>query len=146
VPVGRRWLERPRPIVDDELIDAAAAFVSSWSPTPAPTWVTWVPSARRPDLVADLAQRLAQRLGLPVVPAVTKVRVNRPQRDMSNSAQQVNNLGAAFEISSAVVDEPVLLVDDTVSSRWTLTMVGSQLRQAGCPAVHPFALADTGGG
>jgi len=132
--------------VDDELIDAAAAFVSSWSPTPAPTWVTWVPSARRPDLVADLAQRLAQRLGLPVVPAVTKVRVNRPQRDMSNSAQQVNNLGAAFEISSAVVDEPVLLVDDTVSSRWTLTMVGSQLRQAGCPAVHPFALADTGGG
>ena len=40
----------------------------------------------------------------------------------------------------------MLLVDDTVSSRWTLTMVGSQLRQAGCPAVLPFVLTDTGGG
>ena len=65
---------------------------------------------------------------------------------MANSAQQVNNVGAAFEIAADLPDGPVLLVDDTVSSQWTLTMVGSQLRQAGCPAVHPFALTDTGGG
>jgi ATP-dependent DNA helicase RecQ len=133
-------------LFDDELIEAAAAFVAAWSPDPTPTWITWVPSARRGDPVADLAARLGQRLGLPVVDAVTKVRVNKPQRDMANSAQQVNNVGAAFEVAAELPDGPVLLVDDTVSSRWTLTMVGSQLRRAGCPGVLPFALTDTGGG
>jgi ATP-dependent DNA helicase RecQ len=133
-------------LFDDELLDAAAAFVSTWSPEPAPTWLTWVPSARPGDPVADLAHRLGERLGLPVVTAVRKVRTNKPQGEMANSAQQVNNLGAAFEIAPDLPDGPVLLVDDTVASRWTLTMVGSQLRQAGSPAVLPFALTDTGGG
>jgi ATP-dependent DNA helicase RecQ len=39
----------------------------------------------------------------------------------------------------------VLLVDDTVDSKWTLTVVGAALREAGCEAVHPFALAKTSG-
>jgi ATP-dependent DNA helicase RecQ len=37
----------------------------------------------------------------------------------------------------------VLLVDDLVDSGWTLTMVARLLRQAGAPAVYPFALAVT---
>ena len=130
---------------DDELIDAAAAFVTAWGPAPAPTWLTWVPSRRAPNLVADLARRLGERLELPVVEALTKFRETTPQRQMANSAQQVNNVGGAFETTDEVRDGPVLLVDDTVASRWTLTTVGSLLRQAGCPTVHPFVLADTAG-
>ena len=130
---------------DDELLDAAGAFVSTWAPGPAPTWVTWVPSLRNPTGNAELAQRLGERLGLPAVAAITKFRETKPQRQMANSAQQVNNVGGAFEVPGPLPDGPVLLVDDTVSSRWTLTTVGSLLRQAGCPAVHPFVLADTSG-
>ena len=130
---------------DDELVDAAATFVSAWRPTPAPTWVTWVPSLRRPTANPRLAQALAARLGLPAVDVVTKFRETKPQRQMANSAQQVNNVGGAFEVPGPLPDGPVLLVDDTVASRWTLTTVGSLLRQAGCPAVHPFVLADTSG-
>lgn len=36
---------------------------------------------------------------------------------------------------------PVLLVDDLADSRWILTVAGRLLRQAGVPAVLPFALA-----
>ena len=41
---------------------------------------------------------------------------------------------------------PVLLVDDLVDSGWTLTWAGSLLRGAGSGPVHPFALAEAGGG
>jgi ATP-dependent DNA helicase RecQ len=39
----------------------------------------------------------------------------------------------------------VLLVDDTVDTRWTLTEVAALLRDAGAEAVHPYVLADTVG-
>jgi ATP-dependent DNA helicase RecQ len=36
---------------------------------------------------------------------------------------------------------PVLLVDDLVDSRWTMTVAGRALRRAGAGSVLPFALA-----
>jgi ATP-dependent DNA helicase RecQ len=39
----------------------------------------------------------------------------------------------------------VLLVDDLVDSRWTLTVAGSLLRGAGSGPVLPFALAEARG-
>jgi ATP-dependent DNA helicase RecQ len=40
----------------------------------------------------------------------------------------------------AVLHGPVLLVDDLVDSRWTVTVAGRLLRTAGSDAVLPFAL------
>jgi ATP-dependent DNA helicase RecQ len=37
--------------------------------------------------------------------------------------------------------EPVLLVDDLVDSRWTLTVVGAALLEADSAPVSPFVLA-----
>jgi ATP-dependent DNA helicase RecQ len=125
----------------DELVDAAARLVGSWAPDPVPAWVTCVPSTRRPALVADVAERLADALGLPFVPALTKVGANRSQREMDNSAQQVLNVHDAFALAGEVPSGPVLLVDDTVVSRWTLTVVGGLLREHGVEAVHPLVLA-----
>ncbi|HRA07635.1 MAG TPA: recombinase RecQ, partial [Propionicimonas sp.] len=39
---------------------------------------------------------------------------------------------------------PVLLVDDLVDSRWTLTVAARLLRSAGAASVLPFALAAVG--
>ena len=44
-------------------------------------------------------------------------------------------------VPRAVGSGPVLLVDDLVDSRWTLTVAGSLLRGAGSGPVYPFALA-----
>lgn len=133
---------------DDELVAAAAELVRErWHPEPYPQWVTAVPSLRRPKLVSDLAARLAAKLGLPYVNAITKSAFTSEQKTMQNSVKQVNNLRGAFEIEkSRIVRGPVLLVDDIVDSRWTMTYIGGMLRNAGVPSVYPFALATANNG
>ncbi len=116
-----------------------------WCPEPPPTWVTFVPSHRHPELVPDFARRLAEALGLPCQDVVVRVRDTSPQKVMRNSHQQFRNVAEAFAVAGLVPDGPVLLVDDVVDSRWTLTIIGQKLREAGSGEVYPFALADTGG-
>ena len=64
---------------------------------------------------------------------------------MRNSAQQYGNVRGAYEIPASIPSGPVLLVDDVVDSRWTMTAVGWKLLEAGAGSVFPFALADTAG-
>ena len=90
----------------------------------------------------DFARRLADRLGLPFAACIAKAAANRPQQELRNSFQQARNLDGVFAVDREQMPAgPVLLVDDTVDSRWTLTVIGALLRQAGCPAVFPLALA-----
>jgi ATP-dependent DNA helicase RecQ len=60
---------------------------------------------------------------------------------MENSSQQYANVAGAFEIAARPPPGPVLLVDDITDSRWTLTVIGVALREAGSGPVHPFVLA-----
>jgi ATP-dependent DNA helicase RecQ len=124
-----------------ELVEAAADLARSTLAHPPATWVAWVPSLRRPGPVAGLAAGIAASLGLPVVPAVVKVQEAAPQRTAANSAQQLANVRTAFSVEGPLPPGPALLVDDTVESGWTLTVVAAALRRAGCPAVLPLVLA-----
>jgi ATP-dependent DNA helicase RecQ len=81
-------------------------------------------------------------LSLSFVPTVRKTRTTQPQEEMENSWQQTRNLDGAFHIASwDGMAGPVLLVDDLVDSRWTLTIVTALLRQAGAGPVFPLTLA-----
>jgi len=51
----------------DVLISACVEMMQTWSPDPAPKWVTCIPSLNHPELVPDFAARLAKSLGLPFV-------------------------------------------------------------------------------
>ena len=63
---------------------------------------------------------------------------------MENSAFQYKNAFNSFQVKQGVaIPEKVLLVDDLVDSRWTLTACGFYLMEKGCKEVYPFALADT---
>jgi ATP-dependent DNA helicase RecQ len=107
-------------------------------------WVTCVPSHRHAGLVPDFARRLARELELPFVDCIRKVRETEPQKTRQNSVQQVHNLDRAFDVDQNTVRAgQVLLIDDMVDSRWTFTVLGFKLRQAGSGPVLPFALADT---
>jgi ATP-dependent DNA helicase RecQ len=128
-----------------ELLDAAAELVADWGPEPAPEWVTCVPSFRQPELVPRFAEQLAARLGLPFVAAVGKREERAPQREQQNSAHQRQNIEGAFEVVAAHPTGPVLLVDDLVDSRWTLTDIGRALRRDGVELVHPLVLASATG-
>jgi len=127
----------------DELVDASARLIMrKWKPSPRPQWVTSVPSLRHPHLVSRFAFRLAKALHLPYRPALVKERETPPQKEMQNSAQQAANIVSALTVdTSKVMPGPVLLVDDIVDSRWTFTVCGILLREAGSDIVYPFALA-----
>ncbi len=129
--------------VPEPLVEAALSLLRLWSPSPAPTWVTWVPTTKG-DMLVEFAHTLAERLGVPVVGALERVRPARPQHEMANSCQQARNVAGAF----AVVDVrpgPVLLIDDLVDSRWTLAVAAAQLRSAGSGPVFPLAWAEAFG-
>ncbi len=131
----------------DELVAAAKDMVSQrWCPTPAPQWVTCVPSLQHPELVPDFARRLAKALGLSFHPVIHKVRANDPQKLQNNRFHQCSNLDGVFDIVGAVPHTPVLLVDDVCDSGWTLTVLAALLKRKGSGDVYPLALASTSTG
>ena len=129
----------------DELVAACVKMIHEWNPQPAPTWVTCVPSLRHPDLVPNFAQRVAAALGLPFYKVLEKTD-NRPeQKTMANSTQQARNIDGSLALNDQSVPHgPVLLIDDMVDSRWTLTVSAWLLRRGGSGEVWPMALSQTG--
>jgi ATP-dependent DNA helicase RecQ len=131
---------------DELLVDASADLIARrWRPEPSPAWVASVPSLRHPELVPAFARRLAAALDLPYQDAIAKIGETEPQTAMQNSVQQHANVLGAFDVRDDVPAGPVLLVDDLVDSRWTITAVAGLLLAAGAGPVFPFALADAAG-
>jgi ATP-dependent DNA helicase, recQ family len=129
----------------DELVTAFVEMIQDWNPQPAPTWVTCVPSLRHPDLVPNFAQRIAQELGLSFKQLIVKTKETAEQKTMANSNLQARNLDGAFSLSHLPPQGAVLLIDDMVDSRWTLTICAYLLKKHGSGAVFPAALAQTSG-
>ena len=128
----------------DELVGATADMIQQrWKPNPAPQWVCCVPSRNHPELVPDFARRLASRLDLPFVDAVSKIKDNQQQKEQQNRFHQCRNLDGAFKVTQLRQGQPVLLVDDIVDSGWTLTVIAALLQQAGSGLVYPIALASS---
>ena len=132
--------------VAEDLVVACTSLIQEWNPQPAPTWVTCIPSLRDPALVPEFAERLAQRLGLPFQAVIRRTIDRPPQQTMQNSMQQAHNLDGSFELTATLPEGPVLLVDDTVDSRWTMTVAAWLLRSHGSGEVYPMALATMGPG
>ena len=126
---------------DDELVAALVQLIRKEQLSPSPTWVTCIPSLRRPRLVPDMAERVARSLGLPFLPVVVATKQRPEQKTMENSHFQGVNVDGVFEIRGQVPSGSVLLLDDIVDSRWTLTMAAWLLRSAGAGPVVPFTLA-----
>lgn len=131
----------------DDLVEACVKMIREWSPRPAPKWVTCVPSLRHPQLVPDFARRLGDALGLSFHMVLARTD-NRPeQKTMANSTQQARNVDGSLALGNQPMPRgPVLLVDDMVDSRWTLTVAAWLLRRGGSGEVWPVALSQAGHG
>jgi ATP-dependent DNA helicase RecQ len=106
-------------------------------------YLTWVPSFRS-GIVKDFAIRLAARLKIACIELLRKVDGTYQQKQMENSTYQCLNALRSFSLTPcAMPPEKILLIDDLVDSRWTFTVCGYYLTQAGCKEVYPFALADS---
>ena len=131
----------------EELVTACETLVRRWNPQPSPTWVTCVPSLRHPQLVPDFARQLADRLGLPFSVVLAKTDERPEQKTMANSVQQARNIDGSLSMCENLIRSgSVLLIDDMVDSRWTMTIASWLLRSNGSGVVFPLALALTGRG
>jgi ATP-dependent DNA helicase RecQ len=106
-----------------------------------------VPSRRRPQLVTGVAQGLARLGRLPNQGELSLAHGGPTGGPGGNSAFRLAALHDRFTVGPDLAGRlaglagPVLLVDDLVDSRWTVTVAGAVLRRAGAPGVLPFALA-----
>ena len=128
----------------DELVEAAYKFLERHCTEWGIQCITSVPSKRRPNLVRDFAILLAKRLGKPYKDSIEKTNDSAEQKTMNNGFNQFNNANNSFQVCMPL-NENVLLVDDMVDSRWTLTVCSYKLIKAGAEKVYVFALANTSG-
>ena len=129
----------------DDLVDACRKLIEKWNPQPVPEYVTCIPSQRHPDLVPDFARRLAESLHLPFKQVLIKTEDRPEQKTMANSSQQARNIDGSLAMRGEVLpDRPLLLIDDMIDSRWTVTVATWLLRSNGSGQVWPLALAQVG--
>lgn len=106
------------------------------------THICCVPSLRS-ELVKDFAIRVAEALKLEFEDILKKTSAQQ-QKEMENSAHQCANAYQSFFIKENVtVPRNILLIDDIVDSKWTFTVCGYRLMEAGAENIYPFALADS---
>ncbi|MBR7742876.1 ATP-dependent DNA helicase RecQ [Phycicoccus sp. BSK3Z-2] len=150
------WGQRLREVLatdapaSPELLRACVSVLAGWDWIERPVGVVAVPSRTRPQLVSSLAEGLAEIGRLRPLGTLDLVH-DGPTGEMGgNSAYRLTGVWDRLAVGpdlAAALDGcpgPVLLVDDVVSSRWTLTVAGRALRRAGAPGVLPFALAVDG--
>ncbi|GAA0429945.1 RecQ family ATP-dependent DNA helicase [Leifsonia naganoensis] len=126
-----------------ELLAACIRVLADWDWAERPAAVVAMPSRRRPVFVESLARGLADVGRLPFLGSLA-LRGGGPTGDPGgNSAFRLAAVWDRFGAEGLDVPNgrPVLLVDDLVDSRWTITVAGRALLAAGASAVLPFAAA-----
>ena len=147
-PAVRDALQSEDATVPDQLMQAAVRVLAEWDWDRRPAVVVSVPSARHPQRVGSLAEGLARIGQLPYVGTLQWQSGGPTGSPEANSAFRLAGLLDRFavpeDIASRIRGAVVLLVDDEVVSRWTMTVTARELRSAGAEAVLPFALGMRG--
>ena len=132
--------------VSDDLLGGCVRVLADWDWAERPVAVVAMPSRR-----AAAARRLRRRgiagLGrLPLLGALDLADGGPDGAAGGNSAYRLagvwGRFGVGAELAKALAEAPgpVLLVDDLVDSRWTMTVAARELRRHGADSVLPFAL------
>ena len=150
------WGQRLREVlredapISPELLRACVPVLAEWGWAQRPVGVVAMPSRSHPRLVGSLAAGLAEIGRLPLLGALD-LDHGGPTGEMGgNSAYRLAGtwervvVGPDLAAALTSAGGPVLLVDDVVSTRWTMTVAGRALRLGGAPGVLPFALAVDG--
>ncbi|GAB3569760.1 RecQ family ATP-dependent DNA helicase [Spelaeicoccus albus] len=137
--------------IDGGMLRAVVTVLADWDWQTRPAGVVAMPSRGHPQLIDSLARGLAEIGRLPYLGALDYAADGPSGETGGNSAYRLAAVWGQFAVGNelqAAVDRldgaPLLLVDDLVDSRWTLTIAGRTLLQAGSGPVLPLALAMRG--
>lgn len=166
------WGNRLRPMlspqapdepVPDDVTKAVVGVLADWAKGPGgwasgspdaqsrPVGVVTMASHGRPRLVQSLGARIAEVGRLPLLGSIEYAPGHEAaQVSRSNSAQRLKALDGALVVppglaaTLAQAQGPVLLVDDSTETGWTLAVAARLLRRAGAQGVLPLVLAVQG--
>ncbi|MEV2191258.1 RecQ family ATP-dependent DNA helicase [Streptomyces phaeochromogenes] len=166
------WGNRLRPMlspqapdepVPDDVAQAVVGVLADWAKGPGgwasgspdaqprPVGVVTMASHGRPRLIQSLGARIAEVGRLPLLGSIEYAPGHEAaQVSRSNSAQRLKALDGALVVppdltaTLAQAQGPVLLVDDSTETGWTLAVAARLLRRAGAQGVLPLVLAVQG--
>ena len=133
--------------VPDEVIRGVVQVLATWGWARRPVGVVAMPSRRRPAVTGSLAEQISTIGRLPLLGTLDYAHGGPVGDSGGNSAFRLANVWGRIAVGPALAESlrqargPVLLVDDTADSRWTLTVAARELRLAGAEAVLPLVLA-----
>ncbi|MCU1574945.1 MAG: ATP-dependent helicase, RecQ-like protein [Micrococcaceae bacterium] len=124
---------------------------AGWSGQGRPAAVVSLPSRSKPRLVQSLAQGISEIGRIPYAGELSLAHGGPTGGRGGNSAYRLagvwERLVVGPELAAALAPaagRSVLLIDDLVDSRWTVTIAGKAVRSAGAGAVLPLVLAQAG--
>lgn len=109
--------------------------------------VTFVPMHHRKrrergyDHAEKLAAGIARALGLPVARLIERARFTQPQSALSHNERRSNVRGAFRAVELELAGEEVILVDDVLTTGYTLSECAGALKAAGAARVTACVLA-----
>lgn len=114
-------------------------------------FITWVPISKRRlrsrgfDQSKLIAECLSKELDLPLIATLKKVRHNKRQSMMKNSAARRANVIGAYEIIDAgqIFFKKALLVDDILTTGATISEAARMLKTAGVLNITAAVIAKT---
>lgn len=105
-------------------------------------YITCVPSNHNKKM-EDLTKTIASELGLTYIDVLEKSECPY-QKEMENSYYQSLNAKNNYRVKSKIDNiEKIILMDDIVDSKWTLTWCGYYLMANGIEEVYPFTISDS---
>ncbi|PWB98287.1 RecQ family ATP-dependent DNA helicase [Salinibacterium hongtaonis] len=134
------------------LIAACVRVLAGWGWKERPAAIVTMPSRRHPQLIESVAAGLSQAGRLPHLGSLEYLKGGPEGEPGGNSAYRLAGVWGRIGVPDALADDlaglaatkpdsPILLIDDLVDSRWTITVASRALRQSGAAGVLPFALA-----
>ena len=137
--------------ITDALLGACVQVLKDWNWAERPVAVVNLASRSRPQLVDSLARGIARIGQLQDLGSLDLVGEGPRHGSGGNSVYRLADVWGTIGVGpdlaerlSALAGAPILLIDDRVDSRWTLTVAARELRRHGSGPVLPLALAVVG--
>lgn len=132
--------------ISPDLVNGMVGILRRWEWEQRPGWICTMPSRRNGAALDAVAAEMGKLGKLPVHRGLVRDATAGWQAEQSNSAFQLANVWGLLTVDvTQLPDEPlrsmpVLLIDDSADSRWTITVAAHLLQKAGSGPVLPFVL------
>ncbi|MBW8173613.1 RecQ family ATP-dependent DNA helicase [Ornithinimicrobium sp. Arc0846-15] len=150
------WGQRIREVLQQDgpvpqpLVQAVVQVLAQWDWNVRPVAIVAMPSRTRPELINSLADQISNLGRLPWLGSLDYAHGGPTGEAGGNSAFRLAGVWDRIVVPDDLASEvdrtrgPILLIDDVVDSRWTMTVAARALRQAGAIDVLPLVLAQQG--